>query len=56
MEIQLGYVLFIDDDNNKKKYPVANLGFRFQKPTGGLLFKISTGSHGFVNVELGYSF
>jgi hypothetical protein len=39
-----------------KLYPTAVIGYRYQKPTGGLVFRTGFGFHEMIYLGLGYSF
>lgn len=37
-------------------YPVLNIGYRFEKPEGGFVFRFGFGTESFVNLGFGYKF
>ena len=43
------------DDSNSITYPLLDLGWRYQKPDGGFIFKAKVGILG-IGIGLGYAF
>jgi len=57
LELDLGGgFLFEPQTSYEHLLPIINIGYRYQKPPGHFLFKITAGSWGFGNLVLGYSF
>lgn len=68
LEADLGLKVIIDDccngswlaDRNNiysvDYVPLINIGYRYEKPDGGLIFRIGAGLESFVNIGLGYKF
>jgi len=55
MEFNLG--IFSGKDNNDPFIlPLLDVGYRYQKPEGGLIFKVKAGVLGIFSVGLGYAF
>ena len=55
MEFNLG--IFSGKDNNDPFIlPLLDVGYRYQKPEGGLIFKVKAGILGIFSVGLGYAF
>jgi hypothetical protein len=68
LEADLGLKVIIDDCCNgswladrRNIYsvdyiPLINIGYRYEKPDGGLMFRIGAGLESFINLGLGYKF
>ena len=55
MEFNLG--IFSGKDNNDPFIlPLLDVGYRYQKPEGGLIFKVKAGILGIFSIGLGYAF
>jgi len=55
MEFNLG-IFSGKNDNDPFILPLLDVGYRYQKPEGGLVFKVKAGVLGIFSVGLGYAF